>query len=175
MKRTLSTITVAALPGQKTRGRLRAGALSIPCVLGRGGITHDKREGDGATPAGTHALRRVWVRGDHRRRPDTLLPIRAIRDGDLWCDSPGDRNYNRHVREPYSASHEIMCRDDGLYDYVVEIGWNDGPRRRGRGSAIFLHVARPGFSPTEGCVAIPADAFRKLLPLLGPRTRLVIR
>lgn len=172
---TLDRIVVSALPGDPCRGRLEAGHRTIRCALGRGGIGRRKREGDGITPAGTHALRRIWYRNDHRARPRTGLPVRRIDAADGWCDAPGDRNYNRHVRLPYAASHETMHRPDGLYDHVVEIGLNDAPRVQGGGSAIFLHVARPGFAPTEGCIAIAADEFRKLLPRIGPRTRLVVR
>jgi L,D-peptidoglycan transpeptidase YkuD (ErfK/YbiS/YcfS/YnhG family) len=68
-----------------------------------------------------------------------------------------------------------MWRDDDLYDYVVELGWNDAPRIAGRGSAIFMHLARPGFLPTEGCVALRQRDMERLLPLLGPETVLVVR
>ena len=116
----------------------------------------------------------MWWRKDKVRRPRTKLPIRIIRPDDLWCDDPVDRNYNRAVRAPYPASHEKMWRADGVYDLVVELGWNDRPRIKGRGSAIFMHVARPGFLPTEGCVALRRADLERLLPWLGPETRVVI-
>lgn len=172
--RTLSSINVRILNRKSTRGRVQLGTVAIPCALGRGGVRSDKREGDGATPAGSHALRRLWHRGPRAALGRTGLPTRPIREDDGWCDAPADANYNRPVRLPYPASAEHMWREDGLYACVVEIGWNDRPRRKGRGSAIFLHVARPGYRPTEGCIAIAEKDFRKLLPRLGPRTRLVI-
>lgn len=170
---TVSYIRVRALPGDRRRGRLEAGALRLPCALGRGGITHAKREGDGATPAGRFALRRLWLRPE-ARLPRGRLPLRLTRRADGWCDDPRHPRYNRPVPLPFAASHERMWREDRLYDAVVEIGWNDRPAVRGRGSAIFLHCARPGFLPTEGCVAVAPHAMRRLLPLLGPRTRIVI-
>lgn len=172
---TFDRITVTALPGAPSLGRLEAGGRVIRCALGRGGIGRSKREGDGVTPAGIHPLRRLWYRSDRSGHPPTRLPVRRIGAEDGWCDAPGDRNYNRHVRLPYAGSHEAMRRTDGLYDHVVEIGFNDARRVQGGGSAIFLHVARPGLLPTEGCIALPADELRKLLPRLGPRTRIVIR
>jgi L,D-peptidoglycan transpeptidase YkuD (ErfK/YbiS/YcfS/YnhG family) len=172
---TLDRITVTALPGAPSLGRLEAGGRVIRCALGRGGIRRGKREGDGVTPAGVHPLRRLWYRSDRHSHPPTMLPVRRIGAEDGWCDAPGDRNYNRSVRLPYAGSHEAMRRRDGLYDHVVEIGFNDARRVQGGGSAIFLHVARPGFLPTEGCIAIAAGELRKLLPRLGPRTRIVIR
>ena len=170
---TISFIYVRSRPGDRRRGRLLAGALRMPCALGRGGVSHRKREGDGATPAGRFALRLIWLRPGFGWRA-ARLPIRLTRPDDGWCDDPGHRRYNRPVRLPFAAGHERMWRGDSLYDAVVEIGWNDYPAVRGRGSAIFLHLARPGFSPTEGCVAVARRDMRKLLPLLGPRTRIDI-
>ena len=79
------------------------------------------------------------------------------------------------MRLPYRAARESMWRDDGLYDLLVEIDWNFRPRIKGRGSAIFLHVARPGFEPTAGCVALEVAELRRLLARLVPATRMVIR
>jgi L,D-peptidoglycan transpeptidase YkuD (ErfK/YbiS/YcfS/YnhG family) len=170
----LSVIRVSATPGNRRTGQVKAGAMVFACALGKGGFTHAKREGDGGTPVARLSLRRVWWRADHGRRPRTLLPVRAIRRQDGWCDAPRDRNYNRPVTLPYPASHEKMWRDDHLYDLVLELGWNDAPRQRGKGSAIFLHIARTGFLPTEGCVALRvADAY-KLLARMGPNTRFII-
>jgi L,D-peptidoglycan transpeptidase YkuD (ErfK/YbiS/YcfS/YnhG family) len=171
---TLRLISLRTPNPASTQGRVQAGAVTIGCALGRGGIRNDKREGDGATPAGRHALRGIWYRGGRMTIAGAHLPARAIRKSDGWCDAPGDSNYNRAVQLPYRASHERMWREDHLYDVVIEIGWNDRPRRSGRGSAIFLHVVRPGYLPTEGCIAIARADFARLLPRLGPRTRLVV-
>ena len=126
----------------------------FPRALGPGGVTSNKREGDGATPIGGFALRRVLYRPDRLARPETDLPVAALRPEDGWCDDPDDAAYNRPVRLPYGASHERLWRDDGIYDVIVVLGHNDDPPVPGRGSAIFLHLARPGFVPTEGCVAL---------------------
>ena len=144
--------------------------MTIPCALGRGGTTRCKREGDGATPAGRFRLLGCFYRADRRARPPSRLPAAAIRPSDGWCDDPGDRRYNQPVRLPYSARHERMWRDDHLYDVVVDIDWNRARRVKGRGSAIFLHLARPDFSPTEGCVAIEPRMAARLLQRIGPNT-----
>lgn len=148
--------------------------LTIPCALGRGGIRALKREGDGASPRGRFAFRRVWARPDGRPFPGSFLPTCLTEIDDGWCDDPRHPRYNRPVRLPFAASHERMWRDDGLYDIVIEIGWNDRPAIRGRGSAIFLHLARPGYTPTEGCIAVSRRDMARLLPRLGPRTRIEI-
>jgi L,D-peptidoglycan transpeptidase YkuD (ErfK/YbiS/YcfS/YnhG family) len=92
-----------------------------------------------------------------------------------WCDAASDRNYNRPVSLPYPAGAEAMRRADYLYDYCLVLDWNIVPRRRGAGSAIFLHLARPGFAPTEGCVAVTTQVMARLLPFLSNRSVLVVR
>ena len=172
---TISYIVVMNRPGNRRQGWLQAGSFRFRCALGRGGVSRNKREGDGATPSGSFALRRAWLRPDVRHPRLPRLPFRWTRKTDGWCDAPGHRRYNRPVPLPFAASHERLWRDDALYDVVIEIGWNDNPAIRGRGSAIFMHLARPGHTPTEGCVALAKNDMRKLLPLLGKRTRLLIR
>jgi L,D-peptidoglycan transpeptidase YkuD (ErfK/YbiS/YcfS/YnhG family) len=138
-------------------------------------VRADKREGDGASPAGTFPLLRGRYRADRITPPPTGLPMSALRLEDAWVDDPADANYNRLVALPYAAHHEAMWRADGLYDLLVLIGYNTDPPVPGRGSAIFLHVARPDFAPTEGCIAVARDVLAGLLGLLGPGSMITIR
>lgn len=156
------------------RGILRAGAFWAPCALGRSGLRHAKREGDGATPIGRFGLARVLYRADRVRRPVTALPTTRLRPDDGWCDDPGDRAYNQPVRLPYRGRHERLWRADHVYDIIVVIDFNTAPARHGFGSAIFLHLARDDFGPTEGCVAIPLAAMLRILPRIGPHTQITI-
>lgn len=149
-------------------GRLTVADLILPCALGRGGVRPDKREGDGATPVGAFPLRRLLYRADRLPRPRTDLPAAEIGPDDGWCDDPADRRYNRPVTLPYPARHERLWRDDGLYDLVVVLGHNDDPPVAGSGSAVFLHVARAGYAPTEGCVALALPDLERVLGLVGP-------
>jgi L,D-peptidoglycan transpeptidase YkuD (ErfK/YbiS/YcfS/YnhG family) len=175
MKRaTLALIQVYRSPIDHRRGRIVAGSLTIPCALGRSGTTRRKREGDGSTPVGRFRLLGCFYRSDRGRRPSARLPVAPIREADGWCDDPADRRYNRPVRLPYPARHERMWREDHVYDVVVDIACNRGPIVRGRGSAIFLHLARPDFAPTEGCVAVPRQMIGRLLERIGPDTRIEI-
>jgi L,D-peptidoglycan transpeptidase YkuD (ErfK/YbiS/YcfS/YnhG family) len=157
-----------------TTGRLVIGPISVPCALGRSGLSHRKREGDGATPAGLFGLRRLFYRADQGFRPRTGLHTQALKMADGWCDASRDPNYNRLVQHPYPASAEQMWRGDRLYDVVIVIGHNDRPRVTGAGSAIFMHIARDGFKPTEGCIAVRAADMRRILPLLSRNTEIVI-
>jgi len=142
------TATVLGLSAAATRGVVRLGGLAFPCALGRSGRSVRKREGDGATPVGRWRLLGVLYRSDRGRRPSTRLPVRPIAPDDGWCDAPGDRNYNRPVKLPYTAGHERLWRDDRLYDLCVVLDYNLSNPVRNAGSAIFLHLAAPGFAPT---------------------------
>lgn len=153
-------------------GRLRVGGRTYRCALGRGGVRGGKCEGDGATPVGVFPLRGVLYRADRVDRPATGLPVRPIAAEDGWCDAPDDPNYNRPVTRPYGASHERMWRRDRVYDLVVVLGHNDDPPVPGAGSAIFLHVARPDYAPTEGCVALALADLLAVLADCGIGSRL---
>ena len=146
----------------------------MPVALGRGGIRADKREGDGGTPRGIFRPRRLWWRADRHLRPRTFLPVRAIGPEDAWCEDPTSRHYNQPVRLARDAGGDRLRRDDHLYDFIVEIDHNSSPRIAGRGSAVFLHLARKDFSPTAGCVSMTKSAMLRLLRRLGPRTRIMI-
>lgn len=134
-----------------------------------------KREGDGASPIGAWPARRVWYRPDRGSAPETGLPVIAMRPSDGWCDAPGHPDYNRWVSLPFPASHEPLWREDDVYDLVIELGYNDDPPVPGRGSAIFLHVAREGYPPTEGCAALAGKDLREVLKQLGGGSTVEIR
>jgi L,D-peptidoglycan transpeptidase YkuD (ErfK/YbiS/YcfS/YnhG family) len=142
-------------------------------ALGRGGVRADKQEGDGATPAGVLPLRKVLYRPDRGSAPACAVALQVIAPDDGWCDDPTSPDYNRPVRLPIAASAEALWRDDTAYDIVAVLGWNDSPVRPGRGSAIFLHVARNDFAPTDGCVALAPDHLRRVLAM--GLTELVVR
>ncbi len=144
-------------------GRVVFRGQTLRAAIGRGGVRADKAEGDGATPAGLLPIRRLLYRADRIARPASALPAEPIAPDDGWCDDPGHADYNRPIRLPHPARHERLWRGDGAYDLVGVLGWNDAPVVRGRGSAIFLHVARPDLAPTEGCVALPLRELSALL------------
>jgi L,D-peptidoglycan transpeptidase YkuD (ErfK/YbiS/YcfS/YnhG family) len=173
--RALSLIRVRTTPGNRTRGVVLAGGLAIPVVLGRTGIRANKREGDGGTPRGCFRLRRLWWRPDRSPRPPTLLPVSRIDGAVAWCEDTHDRRYNRPFRRSASEPGDRLWRDDHLYDWIIEIDHNTRPRIAGRGSAVFLHVARPNRGPTAGCVAFAPKTLRRLLASLGPKTRIEIQ
>ena len=155
-------------------GVLVYGGTSVRCALGRGGIGGTKLEGDGTTPAGRFPLRRVMYRPDRLARPGTALAVRELGPGDGWCDAPGCPDYNRLVHLPHDGGFEPLWRPDEIYDVLVDLGYNDDPVIDGRGSAVFLHVARAGYAPTEGCVALALSDLLDLLAACPSAASLVV-
>jgi L,D-peptidoglycan transpeptidase YkuD (ErfK/YbiS/YcfS/YnhG family) len=172
--RQIAVIRVAVRPGSRARGWLAVGPVRIPVALGRSGTAANKREGDGATPRGSFQLVRLWWRADRLPHPPTLLPARRITGGDAWVEDPRDRRYNHAVRRAPREPGDRLWRADKLYDMVIELDHNTRPRVAGRGSAVFIHVARTNFGPTAGCVALESQRLRWLLSRVGPKTRIQI-
>ena len=144
-------------------------------AVGAAGVSPTKQEGDKATPAGKFPLPFGMWRPDRLQLPDTSLPLKPLREAHAWVDDPDDQKYNQLVELPYPAHTEEMWRADGIYDLLVVVGYNMNQTQPSAGSAIFLHIARPNFAPTEGCVAIERSALLNLIPLLGPESTLTIR
>jgi L,D-peptidoglycan transpeptidase YkuD (ErfK/YbiS/YcfS/YnhG family) len=180
VKRGLSRLGATRLPRQAQTqeiplGRLHAGPVVVRCAIGGGGIRQDKREGDCATPGGAFRLVGGFFRQDRVLRKAWVSPMRPVSPSDGWCDDPRSALYNRRVALPCRASHEKLWRADRLYDLVIVLDYNIHPRRKNRGSAIFLHCARPDFAPTGGCIALRLDDLRRLLPRLARKAVLTIR
>ena len=171
--RTIEDIRLFVSPRNRSRAVLKAGDLVVPAAIGGRSLTCFPREGDRATPAGAFPLLEVFYRPDRTGRPRTALPVRPLHPDDGWCDAPFHPSYNRFVRHPFPASAERLWREDGIYDIIVVIDFNIRKRIQGRGSAIFFHIARPDFSPTLGCIAIPEREMRLILAMSGPGTRLL--
>ncbi|MGE7369559.1 L,D-transpeptidase family protein [Neorhizobium sp. NPDC001467] len=169
-KRACRTIVVRSSPADRTRALVRFGAVTLPAAIGRAGATALKREGDGATPIAAMSVLHGFFRGDRVRSLLTALPMRRIRPDMLWCDDPHHPSYNRLVKAPFRRRHEEMRREDCLYDVCLVLDWNISARKRNRGSAIFLHLTRPGYQPTAGCVAVTLTDMQRLLRFIRRRT-----
>lgn len=145
------------------------------CAIGKNGFTTQKIEGDNCTPLGTFALRECWWRADKlAAAPNTVLSLRVTQPADGWCDEPTDDFYNTHVTLPFAASHEKLWREDDVYDVIVPLGYNDAPVESGKGSAIFMHVAKPDYAGTEGCVALALPDLLEVLGKLDEDSRIII-
>lgn len=119
-------------------------------------------------------MRQVFWRADRMASPETALPADALIPEAGWCDDPASPFYNLPVMLPFPMSHEKLWREDSVYDLIVVLGYNDAPILPGKGSAIFLHLARPDYSPTEGCVACTREDLLALLKAAKPGDALEI-
>lgn len=144
------------------------------CAIGEKGFTDTPLEGDKKTPLGRFALRECWYRADRIDKPDTMLPLKIIKQDDGWCDSPEHTQYNLHVKLPVSCSHERLWREDNIYDIIVPIGFNDTDIIPGNGSAIFFHIAKPDYQPTLGCVAVSLPNMLEILKNIYTASEIVI-
>jgi len=164
----MSDITVISAHELKMQGK------SYRCAIGENGFTRVHKEGDKATPLGTFPLRECWFRADRLSAPDTGLKLRVTERDDGWCDDPKNPDYNRHIKMQFIASQEQLWREDHIYDLVVPIGFNDDPVAPGAGSAIFLHLARPDYRPTLGCVAVSLPDILEMLKHIDADSRIII-
>ena len=155
-------------------GLLILGRLIFRCALGHGGVSVNKKEGDGVTPVGQFPLRKVLYRPDRGQVPYTHLGLSAISSDDGWCDDPAAKEYNQQIKLPISAMHEKLFRSDSLYDIVVPLGYNDDPPVPYLGSAIFLHLARQDYLPTEGCVAVARQDLLTIRSVIQPGAYLTV-
>ncbi len=155
-------------------GKLSFNGKEYRCAIGPSGVIKDKKDGDGGTPEGCFPLRRVFYRADKISKPETVLPCVPISKDDGWCDDSKDPNYNTFVKLPYAGGREELWREDNLYDLVAVIGYNDAPPVPGKGSAIFMHVARESYSPTAGCVALALNDLIEILKGLAPDSKICI-
>jgi L,D-peptidoglycan transpeptidase YkuD (ErfK/YbiS/YcfS/YnhG family) len=158
-------------------GRFNLAGRLTRCALGRSGViaADVKREGDGASPLGVWPIRRILYRPDRIAPPKSGLSVQPISIEDGWCDAPDDSAYNRPVKLPYPARTEALWRDDEIYDLIGVLAHNDDPPMPYRGSAIFLHIARPDFRPTAGCIALAEPDLEELLGLAGTGAAIDIR
>lgn len=169
-----AALFVYSRPLDRTRGVIRIGMGALPCALGKGGVKAQKREGDGATPRGALRVLRLYRRPD-RPMVNATIPVRIISRGTGWCDDITSSRYNQPVTLPCDKHHEKLWREDHVYDLVIDTNYNRRPAIKGRGSAIFIHLARPNFTPTEGCIALNRRDLARLIAMINSQTRIHVR
>ena len=138
-------------------GFLTCQSQRYKCSIGYNGLTNNKSEGDGCTPVGTFKINKIYYRPDKIINSKFSIESEIIEESGGWCDDVESELYNQKINFPFNQSAEHLYRSDDLYDIVCVIDYNLNPIVRGKGSAIFLHVASEDFSPTHGCVAIKKD------------------
>jgi L,D-peptidoglycan transpeptidase YkuD (ErfK/YbiS/YcfS/YnhG family)/predicted deacylase len=171
----IPTLIVRILHGGQPphHGHLSIGSWTVPCVIGSGGLipASEKREGDKCTPIGNFPLRYGLI--DRVSLPDfprdLAFPFAAQTDAMIWEEDGPD--YNRLVLandDERRSERLTRRRAEGLFDIIVPIGFNDAVPETGRGSALFIHGARPDMSGTAGCVAVSRENLIELAKRLEP-------
>lgn len=140
------------------------------CAIGKNGIVKNKKEGDWKTPVGCFSIRKVLYRADKLKTLKTVFTTEEIRRDDIWCDDIKSLFYNTKIKLPFDGSYENLWREDNLYDLIVVLGYNDDPPIPGKGSAIFMHIARPNYSPTAGCIALNQEDLLEILKMSEKKT-----
>jgi len=146
----------------------------LKCSIGKSGIIHHKKEGDLATPKGIFRLGLLYYRKDKNKYLKTKIKKRVIKKDMGWCDDVRSKKYNKEIKFPFKYSAEKLYKKDKIYDIFINIKYNQSPIVKGRGSAIFLHLANKKYKPTKGCVAILRKDFLKILPLINKNTKISI-
>ncbi len=144
------------------------------CSIGKSGFSKNKKEGDGFTPVGTFYIERVYYRADKISNLDTKINKVKIHEWDGWCDDPRQKEYNQLIEFPFNFSAEKLHREDSLYNVVCVLNYNTNPITPGLGSAIFIHVAKDGYKPTEGCVALKQKDLIFLLNHIDNKTKIIL-
>tara|TARA_B100000902_G_C27252095_1_gene885842 strand:+ start:371 stop:865 length:495 start_codon:yes stop_codon:yes gene_type:complete len=144
------------------------------CSVGRSGFSKNKKEGDGFTPVGTFYIDNIYYRADKIKNLNTKINTNIIHESDGWCDDPRQKNYNQLIQFPFNFSAEKLYRDDSLYDVVCVLNYNNNPIIPGLGSAIFMHIAKDDYGPTEGCVALKKDDLLHILKLINNKTKIIL-
>ena len=133
------------------------------CAVGKRGISIKEKEGDFITPKGTFKIRKVYYRKDRVRNLKTRLKKTAIRKNMGWCDDPKSKKYNKLIYFPFKYSAEKLYRRENIYDIILVLNFNMNPVKKNKGSAIFIHVAKKSFQPTQGCIALNKFELIKLV------------
>ena len=147
----------------------------LKCSIGKSGVTQSKKEGDLTTPKGLFRLGLLYYRKDKIKLLKCKIKKRAIKKGMGWCNDTRSKKYNREISFPFRYKSEKLYRSDKVYDIFINIKYNYSPTYKGKGSAIFLHLANKKYKATKGCVAIQKKDFLKILPLVNNNTKILIK
>ena len=163
---------VVALEKVNKKWRIKLGP--VQASIGRTGfaLPGEKIEGDGKSPTGIFDLGQLYT---YEASVKTSLPYIQTNSEDKWIDDPNHENYNTHIRGNTTAkSFEHLKLSSIDYKYCMVIEYNTHPVVKGKGSAIFFHLADANYSPTAGCVAIKESDMDQILLWLDPNKQKAI-
>ena len=158
----------------KKSGYLNYKNFKFRCALGKNGIKKKVKEGDFVTPKGKYKLIKIYYRPDRIKKINSPLKKVRIKKNMGWCDDVNSKYYNKQIKINNKISHEKLYRKDSLYDIIVVLNYNLNPTIRGKGSAIFLHVAKKNYRKTQGCIALKRNELLNLVSKIKKNTQIKI-
>ena len=158
----------------KKSGYLNYKNFKFRCALGKNGIKKKVKEGDFITPKGKYKLIKIYYRADRIKKINSPLKKIKLKKNMGWCDDVNSKYYNKQIKINDKISHERLYRKDSLYDILVVLNYNLNPIIRGKGSAIFLHVAKKNYSKTQGCIALKRNELLNLVSKIRKNTQIKI-
>ena len=144
------------------------------CALGKAGIGKKKIEGDNITPKGLYKIVKIYYRKDRIKRISSKFKLIKITKNIGWCDDPNSEKYNKIINLPTKYSYEKLYRKDNVYDLILVLNYNMSPVIKNKGSAIFIHIAKKKYLPTQGCVALKKDNLLKLISKINKNIKIKI-
>ena len=142
----------------------------IKCSIGKRGIGTKKKEGDKITPKGKFKIKAILYRKDRISNFKSKIMKLSIQKNMGWCDDPHSKHYNKLIKFPFKYSAEKLYRNDNIYDIILVLNYNFNPIRKGKGSAIFIHVAKKNYKKTLGCIAISKKDLKKIIKKINKGT-----
>ena len=91
-----------------------------------------------------------------------------------WCDDPNSIYYNKRISYPFKYSSEKLWKKENVYDIIIVIDYNLNPAIKNKGSAIFLHIAKRKYKPTNGCIAVSKKNIKLIVSRINKKTKLKI-
>jgi L,D-peptidoglycan transpeptidase YkuD (ErfK/YbiS/YcfS/YnhG family) len=155
-------------------GYLKYKKLKFKCALGKAGIGKKKREGDNVTPTGNFKIVKIYYRSDRVKKISSKLRLIEITKNMGWCDDPNSKNYNKLINLPSKYSHEKLFKKNNIYNVIVVLNYNMKPVIKNKGSAIFIHIAKKNYQPTQGCIALKKNDLLKLLSKIRKNIKIKI-
>ena len=122
------------------------------------------------TPIGLFKIRQVLYRKDRIKNFKTKIRKNFIKENMGWCDDPKSNKYNKLINFPFKYSAEKLYRRENIYDIILVLNFNMNPVKKNKGSAIFIHVAKKNFQPTQGCVALDKSELIKMVKSIKKNT-----
>tara|TARA_B100000795_G_C22645766_1_gene378265 strand:- start:1 stop:492 length:492 start_codon:yes stop_codon:yes gene_type:complete len=142
----------------------------VKCAIGKRGIGLKKNEGDLITPKGEYKIKYLFYRKDRVKNLNTNIKQYAILKKMGWCDDIRSKDYNKLISFPFKYSAEKLYKKENTYDIILVLNYNNNPIRKGKGSAIFIHIAKRNYKSTEGCIAMSKNDLKKIIKKINKKT-----